>query len=159
MTRPPFAVMHRHYPDKRSVLAAELYLWIGHPAYADHPAWNNTCAIRMSLALNGAGIVTPCPRLVVRSGTYKGRQLQPSQRELSKYLAQRSIWGAPEVYNSGEEARKGIGSGHGVISFFSLYGGTNGQGHIDLVGPGDWGPACEEDCYWMSTTIWFWRLR
>jgi len=159
MNRPPFALMHMHYPDNRNVTANELYMWIGHPDYASQPAWENTCAIRMSLALNGAGIVTPCSRLVVKSGKYKGRQLQPSQRELSRFLAQRAVWGTPEIYAGGEAARKGIGSRHGVISFFSLYGGLIAQGHIDLVAPSNWGPACEEDCYWTSTTVWFWALK
>jgi hypothetical protein len=31
MNRPPFALMHMHYPDNRSVTANELYMWIGHP--------------------------------------------------------------------------------------------------------------------------------
>lgn len=158
MTRPPYALMRMHYPDNKSVDRFELYTWIGHPDYADMPAWENTCAVRMSLALNSSGTATPCPRLVAKAGKYKGRQLQPSQRELSKHLAHRHVWGAPETYAGGEAAKAGIKGRRGVISFFQLYGDRSSQGHIDLVAPGDWGPQCEEACYWTSQTVWFWSL-
>ncbi|CAN7437238.1 hypothetical protein [Massilia sp. LjRoot122] len=91
MNRPPYAALRRHYPDKHSIPAEELYTWIGYPELIGVPAWENTCAIRVSLALNGAGIATPCPRLIVKAGKYMRRQLQPSQRDLSAYLAQKHV--------------------------------------------------------------------
>jgi hypothetical protein len=159
MIRPPYAALRQHYPDKHSISPEELFTWIGHADFIGASAWENTCAIRLSLALNGVGVPTPCPRLIVDAGKYKGRQLQPSQRDLAKYLAQRHVWGEPEKYEGGELAKKSIGARRGVISFFSLYGGSDRQGHIDLVAPGDWGPTCEEDCYWSSTKVWFWPLK
>jgi len=158
MTRPPYAALRMHYPDKHSVIAEELFAWIGHPDFVGLPAWENTCAIRMSLALNAVGILTPCARLVVEAGKLRGRQLQPSQRELSRYLARSSVWGEPERFAEGTLAKSGIGARRGVVSFFGLWGGSDTQGHIDLVAPGGWGPACEEDCYWSSTSVWFWPL-
>jgi hypothetical protein len=47
-----------------------------------------------------------------------------------------------------------------VISFHHLWTPSDPQGHIDMVAP--WGAsdlACEEDCYWLSSEVWFWPLK
>jgi hypothetical protein len=158
MFRPPYAALRSKYPDRRSVSTEELYLWIGHPEHITEVGWENTCAIRMSLALVRCGMHVPGDRLRVLAGECKGHSLEPSQAKLSRFLIQ--VWGAAEKFQGGPEATKGIGNRRGVISFYHLWGATDRQGHIDLVAP--WGTtdlACEEDCYWQSTEVWFWPLK
>lgn len=62
MSRPAYAVLAAHYPRKPrmptdgGIDAPTLYRNIGHPEYADNVLMQNTCAVRVSLALLGAGI-------------------------------------------------------------------------------------------------------
>jgi hypothetical protein len=157
MLKPPYAVLRSKYPDRRSVSSEELYMWIGHPDLAKTVGWENTCGLRMSLGLVRSGVHVAPGRLLVRAGECKGRMLEPGQASLSRFLVR--AWGAPEKYKGGPLAAKGIGERHGVISFYHLWGETDRQGHIDLIAPSTLGfLACEEDCYWSSTEVWFWPL-
>ncbi|MFL6672903.1 MAG: T6SS effector amidase Tae4 family protein [Massilia sp.] len=157
MIKPPYAVLRRNYPDRRSVSSDELYMWIGQPELAKKLGWENTCALRMSLGLVRSGVHVSPARLLVRAGECKGRMLEPGQANLSRFLER--AWGVPEKYKGGPAAAKGIGSRHGVISFYRLWGETDRQGHIDLVAPDRYGLVCEEDCYWSSVDVWFWPLK
>lgn len=161
----PYAKVRNHYPDVDSITQAELYQWIGYPEHIDHPHWENTCAIRLSLALLGAGF--PDPGVYpVKAGRYKGRRIETMQKALSKYLVRQL--GEPEKYTNGLEAEKKIDTRHGIISFFQLYGPTSEQGHIAIVakGSGMWGIVrCGREgayaptgCYWSSVEVWFWPL-
>jgi hypothetical protein len=114
-----------HFPDPDSVDRDELYQWIGHPENITDPGFYNTCAIRMSLALLGAGFPNP-GTYPIKAGKYKGRMIEPGQRRLSHWLVQHI--GKPEKYKSGPEAEKAIESRHGIVSFFSIYGDGNPQG-------------------------------
>lgn len=157
MHKPLYAVLRRFYPDRRSIATEELYQWIGHPEFIGDVNWANTCAIRMSLALIRSGVHVPGNRVQVLAGQLKGRMIEPSQAKLSRFLVH--AWGEPEKYGGGPQAQKGIGNRHGVISFYHLWGATDRQGHIDMVAPyGINELACEEDCYWSSTDVWFWPL-
>jgi Type VI secretion system (T6SS), amidase effector protein 4 len=158
MVKPPYALLRSKYPDRRSVSSEELYQWIGHPKLLTTPGWENTCGIRMSLALVRCGIhITPA-RLLVTAGECKGRILEPGQANLSLFLLR--AWGVPEKYKGGPIAAKGIDGRRGVISFYHLWGASDRQGHIDMVAPDTINQlACEEDCYWSSTDVWFWPLR
>jgi len=66
MSRPAYAVLAAHYPRKPrmptdgGIDGPTLYRTIGHPEYADNVLTQNTCAVRVSLALLGAGI-QPAP--------------------------------------------------------------------------------------------------
>jgi hypothetical protein len=140
------------YPDRRSVSAEELYQWIGHPELATTVGWENTCGLRMSMALVRCGVPVSPGRLRVMAGECKGKMLEPGQANLSRFLLH--AWGVPEKFNGGTAAQKGIGNRRGVISFYHLWGSTDRQGHIDMVAPhaGDM-LMCEEDCYWSSTNV------
>lgn len=159
MVKPPYAVLRSKYVDRDSVPAEELFRWIGYPPeMAKDPVYGNTCAIRMSLALVRCGVPVAPGRLRVLAGECKGKLLEPGQANLSRILVR--LWGAPEKYDGGPAAIKEIGNRHGVISFYHLYGATDRQGHIDLVAPyAIDNLACEEDCYWQSTEVWFWPLK
>lgn len=155
--KPVFAVLKANHMDRRFV-PPQVYDAIGHSELALDPAWHNTCAVRMSIALVGAGvrIRTGPARLRINAGPHKGEQLEPSQKVLSDYLLR--VLGKPEKYPSGAAAKAAIGWRRGIISFFSLYGTR--QGHIDLVSVEDWGAVqCSVACYWEAREVWFWPLK
>lgn len=163
--KPPFAVVRSHFPDTDSVGRDELYQWIGYPENASDPGFYNTCAIRMSLSLLGGALPNPglCP---VEAGKYKGRMIETGQRRLSNWLVRHL--GIPEQFKSGPEAEKAIKARRGIVSFFSMYGDANLQGHIAIVSMDRWGSyiRCGNEidgtatgCYWSSREVWFRQLK
>ena len=155
MNRPPYALLHRHYPDPASVPAEELWRWIGHPENSHIKDWQNTCAIRISLALQGAGILLPSGFLRVEAGKYKGRKLEIKQAALADFLTRE--WGEPEKFGAGLLNFR-VGQRRGVIRFLQLWGPYDPQGHIDLIAPDAWQRLlCEGHCYLHSVECWFWE--
>lgn len=153
----PFNVLRANFPAKARVTAHQLYESIGHPEKLAIAGWENTCAVRLSVALVNSGIAISPGYLSIKAEKNKGAQIESRQRQLSEFLARK--WGAPEKYAGGPAAKKGIGTRRGVISFFQLLGPTDNQGHIDLVAPNDWNDlACANDCYWGSVEVWFWPM-
>jgi hypothetical protein len=161
MSKPPslpFSVLRSNFPAKARVKPQELYESIGHPEKLAIAGWDNTCAVRMSLALVRSGIAISPGYLTINADKNKGARIESRQKRLSEFLARK--WGAPEKYAGGAAAKKGIGKRRGVISFFQLLGPTDQQGHIDLVSPDDWTElACANDCYWGSVEVWFWPMK
>lgn len=160
----PYASLRTHFPDTDNVSREKLHQWIGYPENASKPGFYNTCAIRLSLALLGAGY--PNPGLwPIKAGKYTGRMIETGQRRLSAWL-KRHV-GQPEVFKSGLDAERAIGSRRGIVSFFSLHGDGDPQGHIAIVSKDRWGLyircGSEHDgtatgCYWTSKEVWFWPL-
>lgn len=132
----PYAVLRMHFPD------------------------TDTCAVRMSLALLGAGFLSP-GTYPVKAGKYKGKAIETRQRKLSNWLVHHL--GEPERYKSGMQAQQAIGARRGIISFFQLHGPTDQQGHIAVVAKDQWqtfrcGPEYERSatgCFWDAVEIWF----
>jgi len=152
-----YADFRKNFPDKATHTAAELYDSIGHHDKAINPNWRDSCGLRVSLALVAVHVVISPGFLTIKAGKYKGRRIETRQKVLSAFLVK--IWGAPEIFIGGDAARKGMRGRHGVVSFFKLYGPTDTQGHIDLVGPDMYNDAtCVDACYWQSVEIWFWPL-
>jgi hypothetical protein len=160
----PYAVLRMHFPDSDSVTPDELFQWIGYPENIGNVGFANTCAIRLSLALLGAGFPNP-GTYPVKAGKYKGRAIETKQRPLSHWLVRHL--GEPERFASGTQAEAKIDNRHGVVSFFSIYGDERRQGHISIVAKDRWGMylRCgnENDgtatgCYWSSREVWFWPL-
>lgn len=154
--KPSFQIVQQHYPKvgKRE----ELYALIGWSDLVDNPAFLDTCAIRMSMGLLGAGITLPGARMVANEGALKGRRIEPGQARLSGIL--KRIWGKPEVFTDAQGANAGIGAKSGVVSFFRIHGGGPADGgHIDLIWPGPGGfLQCARSCYFNAIEIWFWPL-
>lgn len=157
----PYANLRKHFPDTDSVGRDELYHWIGYPENIDNPNFYNTCAIRMSLALLGAGYPDPGDWLI-KAGKYQGRAIETRQRRLSNWLV-RHI-GQPEKFKGGPEAERAIGTQRGIVSFFSIYCDSNPQGHITILSRDRWGAyiRCGNEidgggtgCYWTSREVWF----
>lgn len=156
--RIPFAVLRKNFPSRTVVTGAQLYESIGHPDKATNGNWVNTCALRVSLALVRSGMPIAPGFLTIRGGPLAGRRIESRQKALSELLRKR--WGEPERYKSGPEARLALAGRRGVVSFYRLHGGTDTQGHIDLLGPDSYGDAmCADDCYWSSIEVWFWPLK
>ena len=60
MTSISYEAVRANYPRKKDISGADLYASIGRPEYAGNPYMENTCAVRVSLALLGAGVkITP----------------------------------------------------------------------------------------------------
>ena len=160
----PYANLRMHFPDTDSIERDELYHWIGYPQKINDPNFYNTCAIRMSLALLGAGYPNPGQWPVV-AGKYKGRAIETQQRRLSAWLTRHV--GQPEKFKDGQSAERAIGERRGIVSFFGIYGDAQPQGHIAIVSKDRWGRylRCGNEidgtatgCYWSSREVWFWPL-
>lgn len=161
----PFASIRMHFPDTDNVGRDELYQWIGYPENINNPNFYNTCAIRLSLALLGAGYSNP-GKWPIKAGKYKGRAIETSQHKLSNWLT-RQI-GQPERFDSGPKAEAVVGNRRGIVSFFSIYGDDQPQGHIAIVSRDRWGSylrcgneidAMTTGCYWSSREVRFWVLQ
>ena len=156
--RPAFVTLLNRYPGSET--RAALYRQIGWDDVIDHPAYKDTCAIRMSVALLRAGVVIGGASSPVKAGPMKGLTIEIGQVRLSRAL--KRIWGAPEVFKGQKAAEAGIGDRRGVVSFFRIRQfeiQTNG-GHIDLVYPtGNGFRDCERSCFFDSVEVWFWPLK
>jgi hypothetical protein len=164
MKNVPFEVVRAHFPDTVSISREELLQWIGRGDLIEDINFSNTCAIRLSMALLGAGFPNPGAWPVL-GGKFKGRAIETKQRKLSNWLVYHL--GQPEKYAGGAAAQKGIGARHGVVSFFQLHGPSDNQGHIDIVMMDRWNKyqRCGNNnddaggCYWDSFEVWFWPLK
>jgi hypothetical protein len=153
MSRPRFSTLMGRYP--RATRREELFADIGWRDLINNPAYEDTCAIRMSYALLKAGVMLPGARMKAKGGSLNGRRIEPGQAKLSNIL--KKIWGTPEVYRNEAAARTGIGKRTGVASFFRISGGDGG--HIDLIWMGEHGfQRCARSCYFSALTVWFWPL-
>lgn len=154
--KPLFAVLKANHMG-RQMMPPQVYDAIGHPELALDPDWMNTCAVRMSVALIAAGVKIRPGRLRIKAGQFKGEMIEPGQRKLSDFLVNEI--GKPEKYKGGSAPQNAIAWRRGIISFFSLHGPTDRQGHIDLVSVQDWPEfQCSYSCYWSSAEVWSWPL-
>lgn len=162
--RVPYNKLRMHFPDTQSVEPDELYHWIGYPENIGNPNFANTCAIRLSLALLGAGYPNP-GTWPIKAGKYKGRAIETGQVKLTKWLVKQI--GQPEKFKTGSEAEAKIDARRGIVSFFNIYGNENAQGHIAIVAKDRWGyylrcgpeiDGTATGCYWKSKEVWFWPL-
>lgn len=160
-TRPSYALLQEHFPTPKAVPASALFQLIGHPEKAKDPLWQNTCAIRVSLALVAAGMSIPAGLLYIKATAgkyrqYKGRSLEIKQEALAALLNR--DWGEAEKFGAALMKDRVAGR-RGVIRFLQLWGPFDPQGHIDLVAPDQWNRlACQGSCYHHAVEVWFWPL-
>jgi Type VI secretion system (T6SS), amidase effector protein 4 len=154
----PFNVLKLHYPRSHEIDRPALFREIGWDDVVNNPAFENTCAIRVSLALIKSGIKVP-GRMRIKTGPYKDELIEMGQANLSHILARTSFLGKPEVFTT-EASKTGIGSRTGIVSLWQLYPGLYAGGHIDIITP-EWGgkEACGSGCHWKSREVWFWPMR
>lgn len=156
-----FAVLMAAYPRKRDIDHDALFRLLGWDDLIPNPAYANTCAVRVSLALLRSGVRIPDGRMAIRAGTHRGKMIEPGQAKLSAILARQSMLGQPERFGSGPAMTDGIGARSGIVSFFNIVPGVYEGGHIDIVSPllgGAGALACGTDCYWTSKQAWFWPM-
>jgi len=142
--------------DKPSFKTAEeVYEKIGYDhgeLLKQNPQYENTCAIRMSLALMKAGVPFQ-GRLKIKTGRLKGRYVEPGAITLAEQLRKPHLFGKPLVFLERGKALKDIGDRKGIIFFHAL---AFGGGHIDLYEPVE---SCNSFCFFAEAReIWFWPL-
>jgi len=130
MRRPSFASVERNYKTSISSI------------------YENTCAIRLSLALIEADPMIK-DAFKIHGKKMHGKYLISGAQDLAAFL--RNEWGVPDQSWAGSIGKP---IGDGIICYMNilLY---SGQGHIGL-----WenGAAYDNDQYWAASPVWFWRL-
>lgn len=153
--RPPFMVLRSNFASNKVVKKPELFAELGWDDLIHKPEYNNTCAVRISLALVKSGVPIR-GRFIIKNGVYKGRMIEPGQSRLAKMLAEPAYFGTPEKF-ARKDAISSIGSRRGVVVFWNIPNYMDGRGgHIDIVPGAD--SVCGSDCYWNAKEIWFWPL-
>ena len=111
-----------------------------------NPAYLNTCATRVSLALLKSG-VSFVGRLSVKSGRFKGKKIEPGAKLLADQLKRADVFGMPEIYN----ATNFVGNlkGRKGVVFFWKIAGYDG-GHVDLIDASSVNIVCSSACYFQS---------
>ena len=71
MSKPLFADLKLNHMG-RDISVPQVYDAIGWPELVRDPAWGNTCAIRMSVALIAAGVKIRPGRLKIKAGRFAG---------------------------------------------------------------------------------------
>lgn len=111
--------------------------------------WVNQCAIRMSIALQGAGFDL---------GKYTDPTCSHGHARGAESLANHlwRVWGRPRVFTNAPSAEGEIGPHGGIIFFKDIEAFRNGTGdHIDLWN----GVATKTGEYFSySKQVWFYRL-
>lgn len=157
MLLPPFSVLWRNYSPSHLVTRADLYNEIGWEDLVNNPSFQNTCAIRLSLALIKSGATVP-GRMSIKKGPHKGALIEMGQDNLTRIL--KRYVGAPEkLAGMLRDYTKSIGSRNGIISFYNLAPGLYEGGHIDLVSSGSGALKCGSSCHWTSKEVLFWPMK
>ena len=119
-----------------------------------NPGYENTCAVRMSLALIKSGIHF-AGRLRIKVGPHKGKMIEPGAKLLADQLARPQLFGKPEVFKPINAIAR-LNGKKGVILFWKISG--YGGGHIDFIEMSNAVHVCHSICYFSSKEIWFWPL-
>jgi hypothetical protein len=160
--KPTFATLNSNYSSSNELLTNylsgdELYAEMGldHEALIkQNPAYINTCAARVSLALLKSN-VSFVGRLTVKSGKYAGKKIETGAKLLADQLKNPSVFGKPEIY-SPSNFLQNVKGRKGVVLFWKISG--YGGGHIDLINSSTTNAVCSSGCYYQSKEIWFWPL-
>jgi|GEM_PF-477728 len=167
--KPAFKILWHNYPHAHAWLRGRLFRTIGWDNLINEPAYQNTCAIRLSIALQKSGVpISSSAGMTGLKGAMKGKPIEIRQENLSRQL--RRLWGSPELLPK-KKTENAIGDRDGIISFFRVPGypvGGGLGGHIDLVdGKGfaihtflyfwkrriDLPSVCGSACYWKAGEI------
>lgn len=156
--KPTFSTVKANFYPSQKVNQAKLFEEIGWSDLVGKPAYVNTCAIRMSLALIKSGMTIP-GRMRIKNGRHKGALIEPGQAKLSSTLTRPVYLGEPEKFTR-LDAQDGIGMRNGIVSFFDVNSMVEtAQGHIDLVSQSAGRALCGTNCFWLAKQVWFWPLQ
>ena len=94
----------KHYSANKSspsyVSEEDVYKEIGYrldDLMKQNPAYLNTCAVRMSLALIKSGVQFN-GRLKIKDGLHKAKMIEPGAKLLADQLARPAVFGKPDVF-------------------------------------------------------------
>lgn len=160
--KPSFAILKSNYYSSNElqnnyVSGADLYAEMGidHEALIkQNPAYVNTCAARVSLALLKSNVPFT-GRLTVRTGKFAAKKIETGAKLLADQLKRSDVFGMPEIYTPTSFLQK-IKGRKGVVLFWKISG--YGGGHIDLIDSSTANAVCSSGCYYQSKEIWFWPL-
>jgi hypothetical protein len=172
MARPSFSLVRSNYYSSNAtkpnfVKREQVFQEIGFEAYDGNPNYNDTCAIRVSLALIKSGLYLPAGRSshIIQKGPEKGKRIEVLQHALVEVLRRPDCLGVPDFEfdfpsrgadsNLIDAANK-IGEKAGIISFYTWPEFPGG--HIDLLYPENDLFECASSCHWSSVKIIFWEL-
>lgn len=159
--KPDFATLKKHHYSSEEGQSnyldrIDLYKEIGYDEAAlvkQDGGYNNTCAVRMSLALLATNIKFG-GRLRIKAGKYKGKMIEPGAKLLADQLA--IAIGKPQIFTKPATLKNQLWHKKGIIFFFKIDG--YGGGHIDLIEPATTGYQCHSHCYFSCKEVWFWAL-
>lgn len=161
--KPTFETLKSNYYSSNELLSnylsgADLYAEMGldhEELIKQNPAYINTCAARVSLALLKSNVAF-VGRLMVKSGKYAGKKIETGAKLLADQLKRSDVLGMPEIYAPTNFIQK-IKGRKGVVLFWKISG--YGGGHIDLIDSSTANAVCSSGCYYQSKEIWFWPLK
>jgi hypothetical protein len=162
--KPSYALLKGNHkssdPFSSSYVAGpEIYSEIGYnydTLIKQNPAYENTCAVRMSLALLKTGVIFT-GRLPIKDGTLKGHSIESGAKLLADQLMRKDVFGKPELFKDASKASAKIGNRSGVVFFHKITG--YGGGHIDLIDGLSAVQLCNSGCYFGAAEVWFWELK
>lgn len=160
--KPTFDTLKSNYYSSNElqsnyVSGSDLYAEMGinhEELIRQNPAYVNTCAARVSLALLKSDI-SFVGRLTIRSGPFSGKKIEPGAKLLADQLKKPHIFGFPNLIDP-QRAVERLAGKKGVVLFWKISG--YGGGHIDLIEPINSVQVCNSGCYFNSKEIWFWPL-
>lgn len=157
----PYSTLRANYasstPGHDGYVSQEvLYRQIGWEDFINNPNYQNTCAIRISLALIGAGFPLGTGSHRILAGPHKGKRVQVNMTRLANLLATPAWLGKPVTLDAPDPA-SGISGRQGIIAFHGIAGYAGG-GHIDLIDNTAASLRCASHCYFGARETWFWPL-
>lgn len=161
--KPTFATLKSNYYSSNElqsnyVSGSDLYAEMGinhEKLIKQNPAYINTCAARVSLALLKSNVSFQ-GRLPIKSGKFIGKKIETGAKLLADQLKKPELFGMPEIYKPANFQQK-IKGKKGVVLFWKITG--YGGGHIDLIDSLTTNTVCSSGCYYQSKEIWFWPLQ
>ncbi|MGL6017156.1 MAG: T6SS effector amidase Tae4 family protein [Gibbsiella quercinecans] len=151
-----------HYSSNRLspdfVSSETVYSEIGydyHEVIRNNPAFENTCAIRMSLALLKCNVAFS-GRFLIKAGALKGKKIEPGAKLLADQLYTPNVFGKAEIFTDLRQAGSALKNRKGIIFFHQIAG--YGGGHMDLLEPQGDNLACHSACFVNCKEMWFWEF-
>lgn len=134
----------------------DLFREIGWDEFIDNPNYQNTCAIRVSLALVRIGVRIKPKSHNILKGDHAGKGVEVNMSRLAALLARPGYLGDYEILD-GTTLGSALTARQGIIAFHGVPGYTGG-GHIDLIDNHGTGDRCASACYFGSNEVWFWSV-
>ncbi len=145
-TRPGYSSLIKHYPTGT---VAEVLELIGGKVKANN--FRNTCAIRISRALNYSGHAIPALKGETVSGA-DGHQYIFRVTTMKRYLTK--TFGNPDFSGEPVDAPRALTLAKGIIAV-DVSGWSDATGHVTLWS----GVSCADNCYFAKANAYkLWKM-